>query len=619
MQIRNDALIVYTSADSVLQIAAHEDIVPIDELYDICQKVSKITSSEKYNINEECGIKCIACAPLAVNGEIIGLLGLDNPQCNTKHLLLLSVIASACCSELANKHLETSHKELSERIKIIQSLSEIYTSVYYIDIPNNHFVELASVETVYDKIGHSGNAKETLEVFCHNLMAPEYTEEMLEFVNLSTLDERMKKSRIVSKQYLSSVKLSPEQKEKYNWTQCSFIEGDRDAEGKLSHVIFATQSIQESKVKELEAQRKIQNANTELTSLLKTEKQNTAIIGSLSSIFFALYLIDLNEKTFQEILSPDSTHHIYGEKGEAKICLKNAIGPYVNEEYKSIMRIFIDIDTIDERLGDKSIITQEFLSPDGDWIRCSIIPVEKDDSEKNIRVIFGLRNINSERERLKSQDNLIQALSMSYENVYAVNIDTAKAVCYRMDRTINARYGQEFAIGDYDANIRLYVENDVFEDDRYLFDKIMSVKKIKALLSDKNTYYFNYRVFRNGIISYFQCQLVKPDIKRNEFAIGFKNIDEEKKQELAQQKKIEDALAGVEKANKKLQYEMAIAGTLSKDYPDVVLLDLANDTATTIKRNGYIIEEDKRIVRRSYNDTWESYISKYVIDEDKER
>ncbi|MGM9877059.1 MAG: phosphopentomutase [Bacilli bacterium] len=50
MQIRNDALIVYTSADSVLQIAAHEDIVPIDELYDICQKVSKITSSEKYNI-----------------------------------------------------------------------------------------------------------------------------------------------------------------------------------------------------------------------------------------------------------------------------------------------------------------------------------------------------------------------------------------------------------------------------------------------------------------------------------------------------------------------------------------------------------------------------------------
>lgn len=30
------ALIVYTSGDSVLQIAAHEDIVPLEELYDIC-------------------------------------------------------------------------------------------------------------------------------------------------------------------------------------------------------------------------------------------------------------------------------------------------------------------------------------------------------------------------------------------------------------------------------------------------------------------------------------------------------------------------------------------------------------------------------------------------------
>ena len=36
------ALIVYTSADSVLQIAAHEDVVPLEELYDICRKVRKI-------------------------------------------------------------------------------------------------------------------------------------------------------------------------------------------------------------------------------------------------------------------------------------------------------------------------------------------------------------------------------------------------------------------------------------------------------------------------------------------------------------------------------------------------------------------------------------------------
>ena len=35
--VKTGALIVYTSADSVFQIAAHEDIVPPEELYDICR------------------------------------------------------------------------------------------------------------------------------------------------------------------------------------------------------------------------------------------------------------------------------------------------------------------------------------------------------------------------------------------------------------------------------------------------------------------------------------------------------------------------------------------------------------------------------------------------------
>ncbi len=44
------AMIVYTSADSVLQIAAHEEIVPLDELYDICKIARELTLDEKYMV-----------------------------------------------------------------------------------------------------------------------------------------------------------------------------------------------------------------------------------------------------------------------------------------------------------------------------------------------------------------------------------------------------------------------------------------------------------------------------------------------------------------------------------------------------------------------------------------
>ncbi len=40
--INTGALIVYTSADSVLQVAAHEEIVPLEELYEYCEKIRKL-------------------------------------------------------------------------------------------------------------------------------------------------------------------------------------------------------------------------------------------------------------------------------------------------------------------------------------------------------------------------------------------------------------------------------------------------------------------------------------------------------------------------------------------------------------------------------------------------
>lgn len=49
-QLKTGELIVYTSGDSVLQIAAHEDVIPVDELYSICTYARKITIDEPYRL-----------------------------------------------------------------------------------------------------------------------------------------------------------------------------------------------------------------------------------------------------------------------------------------------------------------------------------------------------------------------------------------------------------------------------------------------------------------------------------------------------------------------------------------------------------------------------------------
>ena len=49
-QLKTKAAIVYTSSDSVLQIAAHEEIIPLKELYHMCEIAREITKDEKYKL-----------------------------------------------------------------------------------------------------------------------------------------------------------------------------------------------------------------------------------------------------------------------------------------------------------------------------------------------------------------------------------------------------------------------------------------------------------------------------------------------------------------------------------------------------------------------------------------
>ena len=569
-------------------------------------------------------VECLMAAPIIINGLVRGLIGVDQPRRHTHDILLLAIIASTYFNEVSKKwQSDLSFENLPvDRIQIIQSLSEIYTSVYYIDIYNNHFIELSSFQNVHAHIGESGDAQERLNYFCHHMMVPEHQDDMLEFVDLSTLPQRLKQRRIVSKQYLSTVMVSLQQGNKPTWSQCSFIESKRDAHGQLTHVLFATQSIQESKIKELEIQKELIETNNHLSSLLAIEKQHTAIIDSLGNIFSSLYYIDLENNSVQNIVSIDQKFYALAEKENARACLKAIIEQDVSFEYVPLMRIFTDYDTIDSRLGNKRILIQEYINKEGEWYRSNIIPVERNEDGKNIHVIMGFRNVTFEKKATETQDNLILALAMSYENVYFVNTESGEAVCYRMGQVMSDRYGEKFAIGNYEQNIQFYIEHDVYKEDQALFENMQTIQGADELLSDRKTYYFNYRVLRNDRIQYFQCQLVKPNEKRNEFVVAFKNINEEKMKELKQQRKIEEALTIVEQMNATLQEEMVVSEALSQEYQSLFKIDVKTGKMSLYRTDRESTKPrviENLLSLNDYEKILSQYIETYVVVEDQHR
>ncbi|SCH83502.1 phosphopentomutase [Romboutsia sp. Marseille-P6047] len=48
--IKTKSLILYTSADSVLQIAANEEVIPLEELYKVCEIAREVTLQEEYKV-----------------------------------------------------------------------------------------------------------------------------------------------------------------------------------------------------------------------------------------------------------------------------------------------------------------------------------------------------------------------------------------------------------------------------------------------------------------------------------------------------------------------------------------------------------------------------------------
>ncbi len=48
--IKTGCPIIYTSCDSVLQVAAHEDVISTEKLYEMCEKIKDIVSSDEYKI-----------------------------------------------------------------------------------------------------------------------------------------------------------------------------------------------------------------------------------------------------------------------------------------------------------------------------------------------------------------------------------------------------------------------------------------------------------------------------------------------------------------------------------------------------------------------------------------
>lgn len=228
-----------------------------------------------------------------------------------------------------------------------------------------------------------------------------------------------------------------------------------------------------------------------------------------------------------------------------------------------------------------------------------------------------------DKEKFTMQDSIIRTLAVPYENVYVVDSHSGTTTCYSMGEAMLERYGEDFFNGDYEKKISYYIENDVLEEDRKLFDQIRLLKDIEKLLAERNNYSLNYRVFRNNEIKYYQCYLARLNKECKQFIVAFKSIDEEKKQELEQQNRLNIALEEGRRANEALREEMVISEALSQEYHSLLKLDAETGEISLYRTDGFGMKKEmlqELLESHDYaGQILDKYIDNFVAAEDQER
>lgn len=156
-------------------------------------------------------------------------------------------------------------------------------------------------------------------------------------------------------------------------------------------------------------------------------------------------------------------------------------------------------------------------------------------------------------EKERHYTELIQALGVDYNLICFFNLDTGMGIPLRIHsshaHTLNAIFNGEVLLMDC---MEHFIQTFVYEEDRERLRQAVTLENLNTELTKKNSYYFNFRIYIDDNIQYFQMKAVRTEIweKQKKIIIGFRNVDEETRNEMKQKFLLENALLQAKKASK---------------------------------------------------------------------
>ena len=146
----------------------------------------------------------------------------------------------------------------------------------------------------------------------------------------------------------------------------------------------------------MEKETTIQN---QLKQALDETRLSNEIISAIAKSYCSIYRIDVQKDFFEEVSNDSEIHKLTGNRGCATEKLYQLCDTMVAPEYRPLIRPFLDISTLSERLKTEECISTEYRMCDGSWHRMLFIVKKRDESGNVTHVLCTVRSISDSKRR----------------------------------------------------------------------------------------------------------------------------------------------------------------------------------------------------------------------------
>ena len=178
------------------------------------------------------------------------------------------------------------------------------------------------------------------------------------------------------------------------------------------------------------------------------------------------------------------------------------------------------------------------------WLK-EIIALSRNEATGDLTAVIIMRDI-TEQKKIEIENrkrlDLIKGLTNDYESVYFVDLETDTYDIYRRNDRITTKYSKVF-LPSYSETVETFAYRGVSRQDRENFIRLLSIDKVREVLSKKERFTFTFRSGNTGAPQYYQVKGVRIGSGRSmQMLLGFANIEEERQEELRKRRLLEDAL-----------------------------------------------------------------------------